>query len=141
MAYCPLPNNYEIGDGLNTAGFRWLRRPKGIDNLFGSGEATGDRKQINVKIDHNFTSYHKANVNVSYERVLSDDFYKPYPERVQQRELTAFRMSCPVVLLQRCLRPCSMRLAWGSVTSGPTRLVHGGGRSMRVRSMRCFRPT
>src|SRR5688572_6458091 len=80
MAYAPLPNNYEIGDGLNTAGFRWLRRPKGIDNLFGSGEATGDRKQINVKIDHNFTSSHKANVNVSYERVLSDDFYKPYPE-------------------------------------------------------------
>lgn len=80
MAYAPSPNNYEIGDGLNTAGFRWLRRPKGIDNLFGSGEATGDRKQINVKIDHNFSSAHKANVNVSYERVLSDDFFKPYPD-------------------------------------------------------------
>ena len=80
MAYAPLPNNYEIGDGLNTAGFRWLRRSKGIDNLFGSGEATGERKQINVKVDHNFTQAHKANVNVSYEKVLSDDFFKPYPD-------------------------------------------------------------
>ena len=35
---------------------------RGVDNLFGSGEATGDRKQINVKVDHNFTANHKANV-------------------------------------------------------------------------------
>ena len=69
----PRPNNYEIGDGLNTAGFRFLRHFRGLDNLFGSGEATGERKQYNVKVDHNFTSNHKANVNVTYERVDSDD--------------------------------------------------------------------
>ena len=69
MAFYPMPNNYEVGDGLNTAGFRYLRPFRGIDNLFGGGEATGDREQINVKIDHNFTQNHKANVNVSYEMV------------------------------------------------------------------------
>src|SRR3954462_4719730 len=54
LAYMPLPNNYEIGDGLNTAGYRWLRHNTGLDNLFGVGEDTGNRRQINVKIDQNF---------------------------------------------------------------------------------------
>jgi hypothetical protein len=80
LALTPLPNNYEIGDGLNTAGFRWLRHSRGIDNLFGSGEATGIRKQFNVKIDHNFTNNHKANVNWSYERVVSDDVFHAFPD-------------------------------------------------------------
>jgi hypothetical protein len=80
MAYIPLPNNYEVGDGLNTAGYRLLRRSRGIDNLFGSGEATGIRKQFNVKVDHNFTSNHKANVNWSYERVTSDDVFQAFPD-------------------------------------------------------------
>src|SRR5688572_28933679 len=78
-AFYPLPNNYEIGDGLNTAGYRYLRKFRGVDNLFGSGEATGDREQVNVKIDHNFTSNHKANVNVSYEWVDSDDVFSSLP--------------------------------------------------------------
>jgi hypothetical protein len=80
LGYTPLPNNYEVGDGLNTAGFRWLRRSRGIDNLFGSGEATGLRKQYNVKVDHNFTNNHKANVNFSYERVVSDDVFHAFPD-------------------------------------------------------------
>jgi hypothetical protein len=80
LGYIPLPNNYEVGDGLNTAGFRWLRRSRGIDNLFGSGEATGLRKQYNVKVDHNFTNNHKANVNFSYERVVSDDVFHAFPD-------------------------------------------------------------
>lgn len=80
LAGTPLPNNYEVGDGLNTAGFRWLRHSKGIDNLFGSGEATGLRKQYNLKVDHNFTQNHKANVNWSYESVVSDDVFHAFPD-------------------------------------------------------------
>jgi hypothetical protein len=68
-----------MGDGLNTAGYRVLRHFNGLDNLFGSGEATGLRKQFNVKIDHNFTSDHKANVNLTYERVNSDDVVAAIP--------------------------------------------------------------
>ena len=79
LAFMPLPNNYEIGDGLNTAGFRWLRHNTGLDNLFSIGEDTGNRSQINVKIDHNFNERHKANVNVSYERVHSDDVFMGWP--------------------------------------------------------------
>ena len=79
LAGTPLPNNYEIGDGLNTAGYRVLRRSRGVDNLFGSGEATGIRKQFNVKIDHNFNSNNKGNVNFTYERTVSDDVFAAYP--------------------------------------------------------------
>jgi hypothetical protein len=79
LQYSPLPNNWEVGDGLNTAGYRILRHYTGLDNLFGSGEATGNRKQYNVKIDHNFNARHKANVNFTYERVVSDDVLAPFP--------------------------------------------------------------
>jgi hypothetical protein len=73
MSYYPMPNNWETGDGLTTAGYRYLRGYRGVDNLWGAGEATGDRRQYNVKIDHHFSANHKANFNVSYERVDSDD--------------------------------------------------------------------
>jgi hypothetical protein len=56
----PLPNNFNAGDGLNTAQVRWLRKLNGTDNLFGFGEDVGDRKQYNAKIDHNFNSNHKG---------------------------------------------------------------------------------
>jgi hypothetical protein len=69
----PLPNNYEVGDGLNTAGHRWVRSERGgSENLFGfndSGLFGGiDRKQINVKLDHNFNAANKLGVTYTYER-------------------------------------------------------------------------
>jgi hypothetical protein len=68
----PVPNNYEIGDGLNTAGNRYVRRREGADggSVFGTG-TPGDntnRKQINVKIDHIFNTKHKVSTQLSYER-------------------------------------------------------------------------
>jgi len=75
----PLPNNYETGDGLNTAGYRLLRHYNGLDNLFGSGESTGIRKQFNVKVDHNVNANNKANVNVTVERIHSDDTVAALP--------------------------------------------------------------
>jgi hypothetical protein len=75
----PLPNNYEIGDGLNTAGNRYVRRQEGADGggFFGAPATTSDntnRKQINVKIDHLFTASHKLGTQLSYERDDSDGF-------------------------------------------------------------------
>ena len=69
----PAPNNYEIGDGLNTAGNRYVRRQKGADGggFLGAPGAAGDstdRKQINVKIDHIFTQRHRVSAQGSYER-------------------------------------------------------------------------
>jgi len=68
----PLPNNYEIGDGLNTAGNRYVRRREGADggSVFGTG-TPGDntnRKQINLKVDHLLTTRHKIATQFSYER-------------------------------------------------------------------------
>ena len=80
LGFFPLPNNYEIGDGLNTAGYRFLRHFTGLDNLFGSGEATGRRRQYNGKIDHNFNANHKANFNLTMERVHSDDVVYSLPD-------------------------------------------------------------
>ena len=76
----PVPNNYEIGDGLNTAGHRWILSRTGADNRFGFGEPV-NRKQINLKIDHNFNSNHKVNGSYTYERNWSDNQYGVWPFR------------------------------------------------------------
>jgi hypothetical protein len=73
MGSMPLPNNYEVGDGLNTAGHRWVRREKGgSENLFGfSGDGLFggiNRKQANVKLDHNFNAANKLAVTYTYEQ-------------------------------------------------------------------------
>jgi hypothetical protein len=83
----PQPNDFTnannangfTADGLNIASYRYIRRYRGLDNLFSVGESTGDRRQINAKIDHNFSQQHRANVNVSYERVVSDDTVEGLP--------------------------------------------------------------
>src|SRR5215510_15711505 len=49
--YIPPANNYDVGDGLNTAGGRWIRTLNGADNLWGIGQYQ-NRKQINLKFDH-----------------------------------------------------------------------------------------
>src|SRR5262245_41851285 len=69
----PVPNNYELGDGLNTAGLRWVRRERtGNENLFGFADTrlVGgiDRKQINTKIAHNLNATNKIGVAYTYER-------------------------------------------------------------------------
>src|SRR5688572_9762159 len=79
LGQTPAANNYEIGDGLNTAGNRYVRRQEGADGggFFGAPATTSDntnRKQINVKIDHLFNQKHKLSSQVSYERDDSDGF-------------------------------------------------------------------
>lgn len=49
IAATPLPNNYFIGDGLNTAGFTW------------QVPSFSNRDQFTGKIDHNFNDSHKMN--------------------------------------------------------------------------------
>jgi hypothetical protein len=67
-----------VPDGLNTATHRWVRRNSGADNLFGAGgDTNNNRKQINFKIDHNFSVRHKVNASYSYEKDTSDDAALP----------------------------------------------------------------
>jgi Carboxypeptidase regulatory-like domain len=72
-------------DGLNVASYRYVRRFRGLDNLFSVGEATGDRKQFNGRIDHNFNARHKANFGFTYERVSSDDVVEGLPNTWSNR--------------------------------------------------------
>jgi hypothetical protein len=74
----PLPNNYDVGDGLNTAGFRWVRPSRGSQNRFGFG-AADLRKQLNVKVDHNFSSKHKINGSWTFEKVTADYAQRIWP--------------------------------------------------------------
>jgi len=75
----PEVNNYDIGDGLNTAGFRWTRTAEGSVNLWGIGEDTY-RKQINVRIDHNFSQNHRINGTWSFQKDHADDTLRTWPE-------------------------------------------------------------
>jgi hypothetical protein len=75
----PVANNYEIGDGLNTGGFIWSRGAEGAENLYGVGEDVY-RKQINVRIDHNFSQKHRINGSWSFERDHADDTLRTWPK-------------------------------------------------------------
>lgn len=54
-------------DGLNTASVRWLRTSRSAGNTFGTSN-DDDRKQLNLKIDHNFNTSHKLAVSYTLER-------------------------------------------------------------------------
>ncbi|PYS39779.1 MAG: hypothetical protein DMG14_12785, partial [Acidobacteria bacterium] len=76
----PPVNNFEVGDGLNTAGSRWMKVTRGGTNRFGFGGAN-IRKQVNLKIDHNFNSTHKINGGWSWEKDSSDYASGAWPFR------------------------------------------------------------
>jgi hypothetical protein len=67
LSRMPSPNDYTVGDGLNTAGFRWLRRSKGLDTPNGDGNDT-NRNQYSVRLDHNFSAKNKLSFSGTWER-------------------------------------------------------------------------
>jgi hypothetical protein len=76
--YMPPVNNFDIGDGLNVAGHRWIRRRDGGENLFAAGEPN-NRKQWNVKIDHIFNQRHKISGAWSFEKIYASDAFMAWP--------------------------------------------------------------
>ncbi|MBI2149040.1 MAG: carboxypeptidase regulatory-like domain-containing protein, partial [Acidobacteria bacterium] len=87
LSKMPMPNNYEVGDGLNTAGYRWVRDERsGTESIFGTnagGVATLaglGRKQINTKIDHNFNATNKLGVSYTYERSAGNASFETWPD-------------------------------------------------------------
>src|SRR5262245_4573555 len=70
IARMPPPNDFTVGDGLNTAGHRWLRRVQGQDTSVGDGQDT-NRNQTNIRIDHNFNSAHKLSFSGTWEKTWS----------------------------------------------------------------------
>ncbi|HYR83803.1 MAG TPA: carboxypeptidase regulatory-like domain-containing protein [Terriglobia bacterium] len=67
LSRMPTPNDYTVGDGLNTAGIRFTRRVDGYD-LAGSNGNDTNRDQFNTRLDHNFSSNHKLSVVYTWER-------------------------------------------------------------------------
>jgi hypothetical protein len=79
LSLMPEANNYDsIGDGLNTAGARWMRGTRGADNMYGIGE-DNNHKTINVKIDHIFNPSHRIAGSWSYESDWADNNFKVWP--------------------------------------------------------------
>ena len=76
--YMPPVNNFNIGDGLNIAGIRWIRRRDGGENLFAAGEPA-NRKQWNTKIDHIFNQKHKISGAWSFEKDYASDAFMAWP--------------------------------------------------------------
>ena len=79
----PQPNNYDVGDGLNTAGIRWTRREdNGTESVFGTAGNLA-RQQINAKIDHNFNTKNKLGVAYTYEYSHGNFNYATWPNGFQ----------------------------------------------------------
>ena len=77
----PHANYFGAGDGLNTAGFRWVR---GTSGQGGANAAAGvsdfvNRKQINLKIDEHFNTNHRISGSWSYQADDSADFIAAWP--------------------------------------------------------------
>ena len=89
LEHMPMPNAYDgtIGDGLNTATHRWVRR-----TVAGPAGGTGEnvdaynRKQINIKIDHHFNQNHKLSGTWVQESHYTDNNnLSPWPNGLQRR--------------------------------------------------------
>ncbi|HEV8416731.1 MAG TPA: carboxypeptidase-like regulatory domain-containing protein [Bryobacteraceae bacterium] len=64
--YMPLPNDYTVGDGLNTAGFRWQRRDAGIDGATGQSP-NPNRNHITTRFDYQLNDSNKLNFVMTRE--------------------------------------------------------------------------
>jgi hypothetical protein len=69
IAKMPLPNNWTIGDGLNTAGINWLRRTK-----------TNNRDTYNGRLDYQFNTKHKVSFIMSKQKDSTPSNQAQYPD-------------------------------------------------------------
>ena len=63
----PLPNNYNVGDGLNTAGFQWLRPEKGVDGATGQSPNT-NRNHLTARYDYQIDAKNKVAFTMTREK-------------------------------------------------------------------------
>lgn len=86
LARSPLPNYFQTGDGLNTAGYQWVRRVNGSDNANGNGVDV-NRNQYNLRLDYNINDAHKLFLTGTYERVPSEGNSPPFPDSPYKGEV------------------------------------------------------
>ena len=75
----PMPNDWQVGDGLNLAGIRWTRSLKGTDTVWGGNVYDGNRKAVTFKIDHNINEAHRVSGTYSYETDNGEDTQSAWP--------------------------------------------------------------
>jgi hypothetical protein len=73
LAAMPAANDFTVGDGLNTAGHRWLRR------LNAGNGSDASRDGVNLKIDHQFNQNHKMSLVGSREKNWADANASTWP--------------------------------------------------------------
>jgi hypothetical protein len=64
--YMPLPNNYTVGDGLNTAGFQWAQPQNGVDGATGQSP-NPNRNNYTVRFDYQINDNQKVNFVMTRE--------------------------------------------------------------------------
>jgi hypothetical protein len=62
----PMPNDWTVGDGLNTAGIRWQRRIAGEDGATGDTQTT-NRNQYNMRFDYQLNNNNKVSYSLTKE--------------------------------------------------------------------------
>jgi hypothetical protein len=67
LSRMPLPNDYTVGDGLNTAGYRWLRRHPGTDSSTGN-DPNNNRDHLSTRIDYQINTHNKLTYTMSREK-------------------------------------------------------------------------
>ena len=63
----PRANDWTVGDGLNTAGFRWRRVQEGVDGATGQSQNT-NRNQLTTRFDYQINGSNKATFTMSREK-------------------------------------------------------------------------
>jgi hypothetical protein len=66
LSRMPLPNDWTVGDGLNTAGIRWQRRIAGEDGATGDTQTT-NRDQYNMRFDYQINGSNKVSYSLTRE--------------------------------------------------------------------------
>ena len=74
----PVPNDYTVGDGLNTAGYNWVRSESGDDNAAGTSQDT-NRDNLNVRFDYQINDSNKINYVMSREHNFNDGNLAVWP--------------------------------------------------------------
>jgi hypothetical protein len=67
LSRMPLPNDYTVGDGLNTAGYRWLRRHPGVDSSTGN-DPNNNRDHLSARVDYQLNTHNKLTYTMSREK-------------------------------------------------------------------------
>src|SRR5207244_10322376 len=77
----PMPNDWTVGDGLNTAGFRWRQPHAGPDGATGQSQNT-NRNHLTARIDYQLNGNNKLTYKMSREKdwgVTSQTGLADYP--------------------------------------------------------------